>query len=134
MIEKFNHQQWYQKPETFEFHDSGCVVRFDRLDTVPVRTRWSENRSIYCSGLAYFTMKTEYTNACYFGVQLSPKIDMFAMWLRSMFEIILSVKIKYDDSRNWNNFAMMKFLMVGFDSIENHNSYLCFILFSFWID
>ena len=28
------------------------------LCTVPVLTRWSENRSIYCRGLAYFAMET----------------------------------------------------------------------------
>ena len=35
-------------------------------------------------------------------------LDIFAIWLNSMFEMILSLilRIKYDDSRNRNNFVM----------------------------
>ena len=51
-----------------------------------------------------------------------------------MFEIILSLKIKNFHSRDQNNFFMITFLIVGFDLIEDHNSYLCLVLFSFRID
>ena len=50
------------------------------------------------------------------------KLYMFEMWPNSMFEIILSMKIKYYDSINQNNFVMRTILILGFDLIENHNS------------
>ena len=40
-------------------------------------------------------------------------LGLFVMWLNSMFEIIFSMKIKYDDSRNWNNFAMENITIVN---------------------
>ena len=42
---------------------------------------------------------------------------------------ILSMKIKYDDSRNRNNCNMRTIPIMIFDSIKNHNSYLCLIFF-----
>ena len=51
-------------------------------------------------------MENESTNTWYFGPNLLNLIDMFAMWLNYTFGIILSLKIKYDDSRNQNNFVI----------------------------
>ena len=59
-----------------------------------------------------------------FGAHILPLIDMFLMWLNSIFEIILSLRIKYDDIINWNNFLMRTILIVGFDLIENKNPQL----------
>ena len=43
------------------------------------------------------------------------------------------MRVKYDDSINQNNFLIRKILIVGFDSIKNHNSYLFLIKFPFLI-
>ena len=51
------------------------------LDTAPVQIRWSENRSIYHSGLDYFTMATKSKNTWSFGDPLLHLLDMFVMWL-----------------------------------------------------
>ena len=66
-IEQYNHQQQDQNPEPFEYHASGPVTSLDWPHTVLVLTRRPENRLIYRSGSAYFTMVTKSTNAWYFG-------------------------------------------------------------------
>ena len=76
-------------------------------------------------------MSTEPKNAWYLGDQLVPLIDMFAMLLNYMFKNILSIRIKYDDSRNRNKLVMRKILIVSFDFIKNNNSHLCLIFFRF---
>ena len=53
------------------------------------------------------------------------------MWLNSMFEIILIMKIYYFESRDRNNLVMRIVLILGFNLIKNHNSYLCLIIFLF---
>ena len=89
------------------------------LDTAPVQIRWSENRSIYHSGLDYFTMATKSKNTWSFGDPLLHLLDMFVMWLNYMFEIILIPRIKYYDSRNRDNFFDEKMfnLVFLFDQI-----------------
>ena len=67
-----------------------------------------KKRLIYRSGSTYFTMATELTNAWFFGAHLLTFLDMFSMWLNYMIEIIFSLRIKYYDSRNWDNFVMRK--------------------------
>ena len=49
------------------------------------------------------------------------------------------MKMKYNDSRKRNNLVMRTILILGFDSIENHNSYRLkkgnyteFIYYIFW--
>ena len=42
-------------------------------------------------------------------------------------KIVLSLRIKYDDGRNWNNCVIRTISIVGFDSTKKHNSYLCLI-------
>ena len=69
-----------------------------------------------------------------FGAHLLPLLDLFLMWLNLVYEIVLSLRIKNDDSRNRNYCVMRKITIVVFYSIKNHNSCLCLILFSFRID
>ena len=134
MIERSNHQKWYQKPKPFERNAYGPVKHSDWLDKVLVRTRWSENRSGYCSGLVYFTMATKLTITRYLGAHVLPKALYFSMWLNSTFENILSMRIKYNDSIYWNNFVMRAILTVNFfiwskiTTITFARYYLCFEL------
>ena len=51
-----------------------------------------------------------------------------------MYKIVLSLRIKYDDSRNIKKCAERTTSIVGFDSTKDHNSYLCLVCFSFLID
>ena len=101
-----------------------ALSHVDCLDTVTVQTRLSGKRMICRSGSAYFTMEPELTNAWSFGAHLLTLLGFFSMWLNSMLEIILSLRIKYDNSRNRNNFVMRKILIMSFYSIKNHNFYL----------
>ena len=75
----------------------------DWLDTVPVRTRWSGNWSIYRRVSSYFTVVTKSTDTWSFGATLLPLLGIFLMWLSLMFGITLSLRIKYDNGRNKNN-------------------------------
>ena len=65
------------------------------------------------------------------------KFDRFEIWLNSMFEMILNVKIKHDDSRNQNNFVTRIILIVDvliwskFTTITFVWNYLCFELTTF---
>ena len=90
IIEQPNHQQWDQKPEPFERHYSGPAARSDLLDTALVWTKLSENWLICRSDLAYFTMVTKSTNACYFGAHLLPKAwyvcDVTQLYVWNYFE------------------------------------------------
>ena len=64
----------------------------DRLLKVLICIRWSENWSIYRSGLSYFTMVTELTNTWYFGAHLLPKawdvcnVTEFHAWNDAVYE------------------------------------------------
>ena len=57
-----------------------------------------------------------------------PWFFFLLMWLNSIYCFVLSLRIKYDNSKN-KTFIMGKFSSVVFDSIENHKFYLCLILF-----
>ena len=45
--------------------------------------------------------------------------------------IFFCSRVKYDDSKNKNNFVMRTILIVGFYSIKKQNSYLVLTSFSF---
>ena len=78
-------------------------------------------------------MATESTNTWYFGAHFFHFPVMLSMLIFSTFEINLILKIKYYDSIDWYHFVMSTILIVVFDSIENHNSYL-WLIFTFFSD
>ena len=82
------------------------------LDTVPLQTRWLENQPIYCSGSDYFRIVTKSKNARYFGAHVLNLFDLFSMWLNSMFDTIVNLRIKYDDSINWKKMVTRKISII----------------------
>ena len=51
-------------------------------------------------------METKSTNTWYLGAHVFRFFGILAMWINSMSKISLSLRTKYDDSRNRNNFMM----------------------------
>ena len=78
------------------------------LYTVPLKNKVERKPTIYRSGSAFFTIANEFTTYWSFSALLLPVLDTFVifMWLDSVYKIVLSMKIKYDKSRNRNNCVM----------------------------